>query len=87
MPCEHRDLGNGAHAIICSRASRPKPCSVCGRPGGKLCDFPLKGEKAGKTCDRSLCARCATHVEPDTDYCPAHAKLVNADPTREQLSL
>lgn len=70
MPCEHR--GN---MIICSRSSRAKRCEICGKPGGKLCDFPLSGPKSGKTCDRSLCVACAVHVDPDIDYCPAHAKV------------
>lgn len=70
MPCEIR--GN---AFICSRTSRAKPCAVCGRPGGKLCDFPLTGEKAGKTCDRSLCSKCAVHTGHEIDYCPTHARM------------
>jgi hypothetical protein len=76
VPCNHVILPGGAHAIICGRGSRPRPCSVCGRPHSKLCDFPLRGAKAGKTCDRTLCDQCAVHQEPDLDYCPAHAKLL-----------
>ena len=73
MPCEIR--GN---AIICSRGSRPIVCEICGKRGDKLCDFPLTGEKAGKTCDRHLCAKCAVHVGRDVDYCPTHARMVGA---------
>lgn len=71
-PCRCVDLGNGVHAIVCGRASRPKPCSVCGRPGMKLCDGP--GTQKGATCDKVLCGDCATRVEgdPSKDYCPAH---------------
>jgi hypothetical protein len=68
------DLGNVGFAIVCGRGQR-KLCSICGRPGGKLCD-PAQGGKAGQTCDRSLCARCAVHRAPDTDYCPAHARMI-----------
>jgi len=74
MPCEVR--GN---AIICSRRSAPKRCEFCGRPGGKLCDYKLTGAKEGKTCDRSLCAKCAVHVHPDTDYCPTHARMLGVE--------
>jgi hypothetical protein len=70
MPCEVR--GN---MIICSRSSLGK-CHYCGRPQQKLCDYPLSGEKAGKTCDIPMCERCATHVPPDTDYCRVHAKMI-----------
>ena len=63
---------------MCGRSERPKPCCICGRAGGKLCDYPLRGEKEGKTCDRSLCARCAVHsASHDIDLCPSHAALAN----------
>ena len=83
MPCNHIDLGNGASAIVCTRGRSTKRCVICGLPGGKLCDFPLTGAKAGKTCDRSLCAKCAVHREPDIDYCPTHARMVEAE--KEEL--
>lgn len=38
-----------------------------------LCDWPLTGKKIGKTCDAVLCKRCALHVGPNRDLCPAHA--------------
>jgi hypothetical protein len=53
-----------------------KPCAVCGRSGGFLCDFPTG--KGTKTCDRSLCRQHAIKrpaVDGDIDYCPEHAKL------------
>lgn len=66
-------IGGGGFA--CSRTG-PKACSSCSvltrRP--KLCDFPLAGAKAGKTCDRALCDGCATSIGPNRDYCPAHAR-------------
>lgn len=80
MPCSVIRLPGGGTAII-KHSKRPtKPCAVCARGRGeKLCDFPLTGGKAGKTCNRPLCDRCATHVEPDTDYCPTHARMVGAE--------
>ncbi len=75
MPCRATSLPGGGYAIVCTRGKRPIMCSICGRPGNKLCDFPLTGEKAGKTCDRPLCAKCAVHVEPNTDFCRTHAQL------------
>lgn len=78
MPCRTIDLGNGAFAIAYSRGQRSKPCSVCGRRGEKPCDYPLTGDKSGKTCDRSLCRNCAVSRGNDVDYCPAHARMVAA---------
>jgi hypothetical protein len=76
MPCKVVNLGNGVTAIVKMAAKPRKRCSVCGMLGvGKLCDFPLTGAKAGKTCDRPLCANCAFHQAPDTDLCPVHARL------------
>jgi hypothetical protein len=79
MPCEHRDLGDGAFAIICTRGGRTNPCKYCGRPHTKLCDFPLTGPKAGKTCDIPMCEKCATHFDQDTDYCRAHTATMQAN--------
>lgn len=76
MKCEAVPLAGGV-AIVCSRGRRAKPCSVpgCGRSSVALCDFPLTGAKAGKTCDRALCAQHRTSVGADLDHCPAHAEL------------
>lgn len=61
--------------FVCRSGRRPS-CSGCGKPGATLqCDYPLTGPKAGKTCDRWLCDKCATHVGPDRDYCPPHQAL------------
>ena len=79
MPCRYVHLPGGGYAIVCGRGQHSKPCDICHRPGGKLCDYPLRGAKQSKTCDRSLCAACAVHVEPDTDYCPSHARMVEAE--------
>lgn len=79
MACRDIQLPGGGTAIVCGPRTRTKTCVVCGRrQSSKLCDFPLRGAKAGKTCDRPLCERCAVHSEPDTDYCPTHAHMVEA---------
>jgi len=88
MPCRTLSIPGGGFAIVCSRGSNPRrTCVVCHRgersTDMKLCDFPLHGAKKGQTCDRSLCAAHAYHIEPDTDYCPAHARLMQS----EQLPL
>ena len=77
MTCREIRLPNGVTGIVCSRGRKPL-CAVCSkRPHTKLCDFPLTGSKAGKTCDRKLCDSCAVgqgRANGDTvDYCPAHA--------------
>lgn len=86
MGCEHVPLPGGGHAIACSRGRRRRPCSVCKtRPHTKLCDFPLKGKKAGKTCSAPLCDACSVRqgndLSGDTiDFCPAHDRVAKAPP-------
>jgi hypothetical protein len=81
MPCRKIDLGDGRFAIACGRGDRAPLCSVCHqRRAPKLCDFPLTGEKTGRTCDRPLCEKCAVHQNPDIDYCPAHARMLEVAP-------
>jgi len=86
MACRQVNLGNGAYAIVCTRGERAKPCSVsgCGRPSVALCDYPLSGRKAGKTCDRALCAahrHQQNRTGADTvDYCPTHDDMARAQP-------
>lgn len=75
MVCKTMNLPGGGFAIVCG-LPKPKACIHCGKPSSKLCDFPLTGAKVGSTCDRPLCIRCATHVDPDTDYCQQHARIV-----------
>ena len=68
---------------------KPPPCYKCGRPSTCLCDHRAMeahystddyGHKLKKiwvpdlnTCDRPMCADCATHIDPDTDYCEFHS--------------
>ena len=69
------------YAIVCSRKAPVKRCVTCGTQYDiKLCDFPLTGEKSGQTCDRPVCGAHALYVEPDTDYCPAHTRLLASQP-------
>ena len=78
MSCEPVPGGGFA----CSRGRR-RSCSVpgCTNSATLLCDYPLKGPKAGKTCDRDLCVMHAARRGHQTfdgrsntvDYCPAHA--------------
>ena len=77
MACEVRPLGDRGIAIVCSRGPQPsRHCTVCGArlpPAAvKLCDGEV-GQ--GRTCNRVLCASCAFHVNPDTDYCPTHKPI------------
>lgn len=69
--------------IVCRRGPRRRaaPCSVpgCSASHERLCDFPLKGKKAGQTCDAKLCLEHATRVGLDRDYCPPHAKLAKRE--------
>lgn len=72
MACKWVKLPDGGFAHLkLAGGRRPKPCSVCGGPGGRLCDFPLGG---GKTCDASLCSKCAVPIAPNVEFCPHHPK-------------
>jgi len=83
MTCERKDFPGG-FAIVCSRGSHRAPCQIdgCSRPSTKLCDFPLAGRKAGKTCDRRLCDQHARAQGQDVDFCPTHAMLASAKGAR-----
>jgi hypothetical protein len=68
MTCHHITIG-GTTAIVCMRGQRPKKFTMCARPGATLlCDWKI----AGGTCDKPVCARCATHVGLDRDLCREH---------------
>lgn len=69
MPCTPVTLPGGMRAIVCTRSPRPR--CACGQRATLQCDAPSK-RKSG-TCDRHLCASCATEVGPDQHLCPAHA--------------
>jgi hypothetical protein len=75
----------GGMAIVCDRGRKPRAkCTACkDRPHTKLCDFPLTGDRAGKTCSVRLCDRCAVEAGPDLDYCPPHAKVAQTSPRAE----
>lgn len=77
MGCDiKKDPDGHLTTIICSRGGKRIYCTDCGRPCGKLCDFPLTGDKEGQTCDRPICPRHSAHVEgQDIDYCLVHARM------------
>jgi hypothetical protein len=76
MPCRIVNIPEGGSAIVCSGKKSHKPCSICGEPGSKLCDFFV--HNSGKTCDLPLCSKCAFHPNKsgNLDYCPEHAKII-----------
>ncbi len=74
MPCTPVKLPGGARAIVCHR--RPSMRCACGRPATIQCDAPTK--RRSGTCDKHLCAACATEVGEDQHLCPAHAHTSGA---------
>lgn len=70
MPCTPFDIPGLGRGILCSRTRTPR-CG-CGRPSAFQCDAPSK-RKSG-TCDRHLCANCATEVAPVRHLCQVHAE-------------
>lgn len=74
-------------AFACSRGrGRSQPCgtSGCGGTSVALCDWPLFGSKAGKTCDRRMCEACRTNIGPNKDYCRVHAAMA---PTTDSIPI
>ena len=69
MPCLPFTLPGGARGILCTRTRRPR--CACGTVATLQCDAPSK--RRSGTCDRHLCAICATEVGPDRHLCPQHA--------------
>ena len=69
-------LSNGrVLAVACTRGGDDRRrCKWCGGPIAKLCDYPVKRDGKEGTCDAPMCARCATSIAPDVDYCPPHAR-------------
>ncbi len=63
--------------IACSRGTmggKPVCCMPgCSRAAAHLCDWKLKGRKAGETCSAPICASHALEVGPEKHLCPAHA--------------
>jgi hypothetical protein len=81
MWCERRVDPDGGVTIICHGGRRPAPkrCVVCQRTEAQtalvLCDAVVRPDaKRSRTCDAAVCTAHAVHREPDTDYCPAHAR-------------
>lgn len=77
---------------ICNRGQRRKMCADCKAKVATLeCDYALRGRRSGHTCDRAICASCATAVERiheitgglttsnTIDYCKAHAALAKKE--------
>lgn len=82
MPCTPIRVDSSAGpivGIVCTRG-RGKRCVNCGAATDRVCDWKLTGPKAGKTCDRPVCAKCSTRPAADKDLCPAHARAWAAHP-------
>lgn len=82
MACT-RTLVPGGVVWTCTRGFDNKvACKFCGTrvDAVVLCDWKLKGEKAGQTCSAAMCRKCATRVGDDKDLCPPHNRLWDKDP-------
>lgn len=75
MACKRTDLGPGMTVWNCGRGQlqEAKPvCEVCRvHPAVMPCGFELRGAKAGQTCGKQICRRCAG----DSVLCPPHARM------------
>lgn len=58
-----------------------------------MCEYPLAGRAAGRSCCKDLCTRCAVNVTrvahltqgESFDLCPAHANYDRAQRRKAQL--
>lgn len=77
MGCRTIMVGE-THVIVCSRGNGARcDAAGCTAESVALCDYPLHGEKTGKTCDRRMCKRHRNPVagKSDVDYCGVHFRL------------
>ena len=85
MACRTIPIPGGGVAIVCGPSLRriPRRCIVCHCPDWlttmKLCDYATG---PAQTCDAAVCVEHAQHIEPDTDYCPAHAGVSTVEEIR-----
>lgn len=75
MACDNIQRGDGTQVIMCGPRKRRPPCKVtgCRAPATILCDFPLSGAAAGKTCSKAL---CRAHAVKQIDVTPFPHKVV-----------
>lgn len=76
MSCTPFNLPGGGRGFICTRTRSPR--CACGQPATLQCDAPSK--RRSGTCDKHLCAACATEIGPDRHLCPAHKDQVTQAP-------
>ncbi|HZJ67654.1 MAG TPA: hypothetical protein VFD36_29325 [Kofleriaceae bacterium] len=74
--CVRHVMADGTVALLTVDVPPPKPCAFCGTLCESLCDFPLRGKKAGRTCSKRICDKCKRTVGKDLDLCPIHDKYV-----------
>lgn len=62
--------------FACGRGRGGDPCASpkCGTLTRVVCDYPLRGPKAGQTCDRPICPSHTTKID-GLDLCGPHAAL------------
>lgn len=86
MSCTTLVVDGQVVGFACARSSG-KQCVQCKAPAGALCDFPLKGSKAGQACSRPLCGKCSVKARGGLDYCLPHAAMVMRQKPKEDITL
>lgn len=86
MPCLWTTLPDGTKVHINLGRQPRRRCGFCSlRWVTKLCDHPVEHGK--RTCDAGMCDQCASHIGPDRDFCPPHARHAALHPAAEQKQL
>lgn len=71
MPCQWVAIPGGGYAHVRTAPAKRKRCPFCTHGWvEKLCDFVVG--PGDKTCDAGMCARCASPISRDVDFCPKH---------------
>jgi len=66
--------------MVCTGRQRRSKCMTpnCGKLVEALCDYPVTRKGKRTTCRAKLCTGCRVQKDDATDYCPPHARLVDA---------
>lgn len=75
MPCDFHSDGSIA-TIVCTRGTRQRQCTFCGRRSTKLCDYPVTRDGKQGTCDRPCCNTHAFSHGLNVDYCLTHHNFI-----------
>lgn len=78
-------MPGGGRALVTVEQPAKRPCAFCGTWTHGLCDFPLPGKSANRTCSKRVCDRCANEIASDVHLCPVHAQFAREHGLEREL--